>query len=483
MLSVFNLGRLAWLLQMSSQETSIRTIPFDSRIVYFLIIFLVALIASWVLKRFLFFPVLTRLGLSSGTRESVATIAGYASGTLVCIVLLQATGINLASLAVVAGSLGIGIGFGLQEITKNFTSGLTILIEGKLKVGDFVEFNDLKGYITEISLRSTVIQTLTQIHVVVPNSDLATNQVTNWTYNNTKGWAPIPINVAHESDPLLVIEVLMDSAYLEETVSQEHPPEVHFTRIGENFLDFKLWVWVEQIDKKFITESSLNFIILQNLRQHGIQLASPRLDIWNRNPNIVIPSDSKRYPQHAVLQRSPENNLDISSKPVPIRDLLKQLSFFSDCTELELRKLVEIGHRKRLKSSEILYREGEPGDAFYLILSGSVSYTLENIAQTTTMKTGQFVGEFSLMLNVPRTVTVKANEETTLFVLSPQGFKKLLRDQPHLYDVIVEEMACHEEELSQQGRQLRRLGLINSEEYNHSPVDWVRQRLEKLFGL
>ena len=271
---------------------------------------------------------LTRLGLSSGTRESVATIASYASGTLVFIVLLQATGINLASLAVIAGSLGIGIGFGLQEITKNFTSGLTILIEGKLKVGDFVEFNDLKGYITEISLRSTVIQTLTQIHIVVPNSDLATNQVINWTYNNAKGWAPIPINVAHESDPLLVIEVLMDSAYLEETVSQEHPPEVHFTRIGENSLDFKLWVWVEQIDKKFITESSLNFIIFQNLKQHGIQLASPRLDIWNRNPNIVISSDSKSYPQHAVLQQSSENDLDISSKPVPVRDLLNSFLSF-----------------------------------------------------------------------------------------------------------------------------------------------------------
>lgn len=290
-------------------------------------------------------------------------------------------------------------------------------VQSDFSVGDYVEFNDLKGYITEISLRSTVIQTLTQIRIVVPNSDLATNRITNWTYNNAKGWVPIPINVTHESDPLLVIEVL-----------------------------------------------------------------SPRLDVWNRNPNIVIASDLKNYPQNSVLQQAPESNLGISSKPIPVRDLLKQLPFFRNCTELELRKLVEIGYRKRLKPLEVLYQEGDPGDAFYLILAGSVSYTLENIPQTTTMKTGQFVGEFSLMLNVPRTVTVKANEETTLFVLSPRGFKKLLRDQPHLYDVIVEEMARHEEELLQQGRQLRKLGLINSEEYNRSPVDWVRQHLEKLFG-
>ena len=181
------------------------------------------------------------------------------------------------------------------------------------------------------------------------------------------------------------------------------------------------------------------------------------------------------------MQRSHESNLDKFSKPVAIRDLLKQLPYFQNCTELELRKLIAIGHRKRLAVSEILYQEGEPGDAFYIILAGAVGYTLPATEQTTTLRTGQFVGEFSLMLKVPRTVTIKAFEETTLFVMSPQGFKQLLRDQPHLYNLIVEEMARHEEELSQQGRQLRALGLINSEEYNQSPIDWVRQRLEKLF--
>lgn len=453
-----------------------------SGIAQFLLIILITLIVSLGLRRFLSLQVLTRLGLKQGTRESVATITSYALATLLCIVLLQAVGINLASLAVVAGSLGIGIGFGLQEITKNFISGLTLLVEQKLKVGDFVEGEDFCGYIAEISLRSTVIRTITQKHIVVPNSDLISNRITNWTYFNTKGWVSIPVSVTHESDPILVIEVLMDSAYSEETVSIEHMPEVYFSSLGENSLNFKLWVWVDEIAQKHKTESSLNFILRQNLKQHGLRLASPRLDLWQRNPNVVIESTPQDYAQHSALQRSHESNLDKLSKPVAIRDLLKQLPYFEKCTELELRKLVEIGHRKRLAVSEILYREGEPGDAFYIILAGSVGYLLAATGQTTTMKAGQFVGEFSLMLEVPRTVTVKAFEETTLFVMSPQGFKQLLRDQPHLYNLIVEEMARHEAELSQQGRQLRELGLINSEEYNQSPIDWVRQRLEKLFS-
>ena len=479
----------ALFLQVSSQVTapSATVEPLLVSIAQFLLITLVTLIVSWTIRRFLALQVLSRLGLDRGTRESVAAIASYAAGALLFTVLLQAAGVDLDSLALLAGSLGIGIGFGLQEITKNFLSGLTLLAERKLKVGDFVELGALSGYIAEISLRSTVIRTLDQKHIVVPNSDLISNQVVNWTYANTKGWISMPINVTHESDPLLVIEVLMDSAYLEETVSLEHKPEVYFTKMGEHSLEFKLWVWSEQIDKKFNTESSLNFIIRLNLRQHGVRLAAPRLDVWNRNPNVVIRSEPEDYAETAAVQRSQESNRNAWSKPVAARDLLKQIPFFQKCTDIELRKLVEIGRRKRLKASEILYREGDPGDAFYIILSGSVGYTLDNKQkgeiQTTVIRTGQFAGEFSLMLGVPRTVTVEALEETTVFVLSPQGFKKLLRDQPHLYDLIVQEMARHEAELSQQGRQLRALGLINAEEYNRNPVDWIRKRLEKLFGL
>ncbi|MGB3672397.1 MAG: mechanosensitive ion channel domain-containing protein [Phormidesmis sp.] len=453
-----------------------------SAIAQFLLIVFIAVLVSVGIRRLLAFQLLRHLGLQQGTRESVAAITSYALGTLLCIALLQATGINIASLAVVAGSLSVGIGFGLQEITKNFISGLTLLIERKLKVGDFIEIDDLLGHISEISLRSTVIRTITDRHIVVPNSDLVSNRIINWTYSNTKGWVSIPVSVSHESDPLLVIEVLIDSAYLEETVSTERIPEVYFTSIGENSLDFKLWVWTNEIDQKFKIESSLNFIIRQNLKQHGIWLATPRIDVWNRNPNVVISSNPKDYPQHMGLQRSHGPSSKGFSKPVAVRDLLRQLPCFKQCTDLELRRLVEIGRRMRLDVGEILYREGDPGDAFYIVLCGAVAYTLPETQQTTVIRAGQFVGEFSLMLGVPRTVTMQAIENTTLFMLKPQGFQKLLSDQPRIYEVIIKEMGRHEEELSQQGRQLRELGLINSDEYNLNPVDWVRQRLAALLN-
>ncbi|MEL6398322.1 MAG: cyclic nucleotide-binding domain-containing protein [Cyanobacteria bacterium J06626_4] len=120
-------------------------------------------------------------------------------------------------------------------------------------------------------------------------------------------------------------------------------------------------------------------------------------------------------------------------------------------------------------------------DAFYIILSGAVSYQLEVYDQPTILTSGQFVGEFSLMLGVPRTVTIRAIEETTVFAISPQGFKQILQSQPHLYDLIVKQMSRHEAELTQQKRHLRELGLITSD-YDKNPVAWVKKQLEKLFS-
>ena len=453
-----------------------------SAIAQFMLSLLIALLFSLGFKRVFANQILSRFGLKQGTRESIATVTGYGLGALICLMLLQALGINLASVAVLAGSLGIGIGFGLQDITRNFTSGIAMLVEQKLKVGDFIEWEGLSGYIVEISLRATVIRTITQRHIVIPNSKLVGSQVINWTYNNTKGWVPVYVSVAHESDPVVVIEALLDSAYLEETVSYEYPPEVYFSDFGQNSLDFVLWIWVDRVDLKHKTESSLRFIIDQNLRQHHIRLASPRYDLWHRNPNVVVQSSIAEYEDHAQLHHAALTLSETYPKPVAVRDLLRQIPYFAQCSIVELRKLVEIGHRRRLEIGEVLFKTGDPGDAFYIILSGAVSYTLDGSDQSTVMTAGQFIGEFSLMLSIPRTVTVKAIEDTTVFAISPQGFKQILQSQPRLYDLIVQELGRHEAELTQQKRRLRELGLINNE-YDKNPVAWIQKKLEKLFSL
>ncbi|NER79997.1 MAG: mechanosensitive ion channel [Leptolyngbya sp. SIO1D8] len=453
-----------------------------SAIAQFLLSLLIALLFALGFKRIFANYILRQFGLRQGTRESIATITSYGLASIICLMLLQALGVNLASVAVLAGSLGIGIGFGLQDITRNFTSGIALLVEQKLKVGDFIEWEGLSGYIIEISLRSTVIRTITQRHIVIPNSNLVGSQVINWTYKNTKGWVPVYVSVAHESDPVIVIEALLDSAYLEETVSYEYPPEVYFSDFGQNSLDFVLWIWVNQVDLKHKTQSSLRFIIDQNLRQHHIRLASPRYDLWHRNPNVVVQSSIDDYENHAQLHNAPPILSETYPKPVAVRDLLRQIPYFAECSIVELRKLVEIGHRKRLDVGEVLFKVGDPGDAFYIILSGAVSYTLEGSDQATVMTAGQFIGEFSLMLCIPRTVTIKAIEDTTVFAISPQGFKQILNSQPRLYDLIVKELGRHEAELTQQKRRLRELGLINNE-YDKNPVAWVQKKLERLFSL
>jgi len=142
------------------------------------------------------------------------------------------------------GGLGIGVGFGLQEITKNLISGLTLLVEGKLQVGDYIEFDGLLGYIQEISIRSTVIRTFDGVDVVVPNSNLTSNRVLNWSYKSLTGKIRLSIGVAYDSDPVLVTETLLNSAYTESAVLHEPPPRVIFKGFGDSSLEFELWAWI-----------------------------------------------------------------------------------------------------------------------------------------------------------------------------------------------------------------------------------------------
>jgi small-conductance mechanosensitive channel/CRP-like cAMP-binding protein len=446
-----------------------------------------------LLKRFLRNNLLPKIGISLGTREAVSIIISYSSGAFVFISILQAIGINLSSFTVLAGGIGIGIGFGLQEVAKNFTSGLTLLFEQKIKAGDFVEWQGMTGYIDEVSLRSTVIRTIVGRYIIVPNRFLVENQVINWTYQKTKGWAMVEVSVAHDSDTVLVVEILLDSAYMEETVSYEKPASVYFTGFGDNSLNFQLWVWVEEVDKKHITESSLRFIIEYNLRQYDIKLATPRLGVWYPS-HLGLEADNELTKQDTPVQQTNQEETQTTqfpnlaktvtpSRPLVLRDLLRKVSYFQKCSEIELKKLIEIGYRKRVKAGDILYREGDPGDIFYIILSGSVEYYVEKLNQApTVLSPGEFVGELSLMLGLRRTVTVRAREETTLFAINKEGFATLLKEQPHLYELIVVELGKAQQELSQQQQQLRELGLLNYQELDKNPVAWVQRQLEKLFN-
>lgn len=447
----------------------------------------IVLCLSQAFKKFLKHRLLMKLGIDEGNREAIATIISYSLAMFGSIVVLHSTGFNLASLAVIIGGLGVGIGFGLQDVTKNFVSGLTLLFERKLKVGDFVEFDGMSGYVKEVSLRATLIRTREGGDVVVPNSNLVENKVLNWSYDSYNGRIHIPVGVAYGSDTVLVTETLLNSAYMEPAVLHEPPPKVIFAGFGDSALNFELWVWIDRIDREPFIRSSLNFIIEYNLRQHHINIPFPQQDLWIRNPEEFTPVRRKSIETNGHLPESSPKPLPVATvaaKPLALKDLLRQVTYFQNFTELELRQLIEIGYRKRLYPSQILFHEGDPGDAFYIVLSGSVEVFVEKINKhLTTLPAGKFFGELSLMLGIPRTASVRAVDETILFTIHHNAFEKILREHPELAEEIVQELCKHQEELAERQKQLRAMGLVDAAEDDKNPMVWVRKRLKNLFSL
>jgi small-conductance mechanosensitive channel/CRP-like cAMP-binding protein len=435
---------------------------------------------KWLLKERL----LIRLGMNQGHREAIATLLSYSAGTLCFVIVLQLNGLNLAPLVVTLGGLGIGVGFAFQEIIKNLISGLTLLIEGKLQVDDYIEFDGLSGYIKEISMRSTVIRTFDGGDVIVPNSNLTSNRVLNWSYKSLTGKLHLPIGAAYDSDPVVVTETLLNSAYMEPLVLHEPPPRVIFKGFGENSMEFELWVWVARIDEGISVRSSLNFIIEHNLRQMNLKIPFPQRDLWLRNASILNWPDVSAEKQTNGQGNGESSQLTAYTlqKPVSIRDALRQLPHLKICSDLHLRELIEAGYRQFFKASEIVFHEGDLGSHFYLVLSGAVETVVTRLDQTVkTYSPGDTFGEVALMLNLPYTATARALEDTSLFVIHKSSFEKLLQIHPKLAEVFCNEFAKEQEIYQGVRQQLQDLGLLDVTEHHHRFIAWVQARLKSLF--
>ncbi|MEE3719928.1 mechanosensitive ion channel domain-containing protein [Tumidithrix elongata RA019] len=455
--------------------------------------FLTVMLLSVICKRLLKNRLLPKLGASQGQREAVATLATYGFGALGFVIVLQINGLNIAPLVVTLGGLGIGVGFGFQEITKNLISGLTLLIEGKLQVGDYIEFDNLSGHIKEIALRSTIIRTFDGGDVVVPNSNLTSNRVLNWSYKSLTGKLHLPVKVAYNSDPILVTETLLNSAYMEATVMQEPPPRVIFKGFGESALEFELWVWIAQIDEGFLVKSSLNFIIEHNLRQVGIKIPHPQRDLWLRNIDElkqIIP----QFPESQSSNNGQESDESTGLNPqlslakslrqsISIRDSLRQLPHFNICSDIHLRELIETGYRKFFAESEIVFNENEIGTHFYLVLSGSIETVVTRLSQHIKIyKSGDILGEVAIMLNLPYTSTAIALEDTSVFVINKHSFDRLLRLHPDLAETFTQELTKEKKIYQDIRQQLQDLGLLGMTEHSNRFAAWVKSRLKGIFS-
>jgi potassium-dependent mechanosensitive channel len=226
---------------------------------------------------------LREAGFSLSAQETLVTMTGYCGIALAVIIGLSVAGFSFSNLAVIAGALSVGIGFGMQNIVNNFVSGLIILFERPVKRGDWIRIGNTEGYVQKISVRSTLIQTFDRSDVIVPNSELISNQVTNMMLNDNFGRLIVPIGVAYGTDIDLVRTILLEIATNNEEVINDGSapkPLVLFLAFGDNSLNFELRCHLANIDKRMLVKSAINYEIDRAFREHKISMPFPQRDLY-----------------------------------------------------------------------------------------------------------------------------------------------------------------------------------------------------------
>lgn len=233
--------------------------------------------------------ILARYNIDIGVRQAISTIVRYIILVLGLVIIIQSAGIDLSFLAILAGALGVGIGFGLQNITNNFVSGLVILFERPVKVGDRIELTNpagdtISGDVINISARASTIMTNDNIAIIVPNSNLISSTVINWSYNDRKVRFRFPVGVHYKEDPEKVRKLLMEVALENDGVLKTPPPDVQFHEFGDSSLNFLLRVWTSKyIQRRGYLQSQLYYAIHKKFKEHNIEIPYPQRDLHLRS--------------------------------------------------------------------------------------------------------------------------------------------------------------------------------------------------------
>jgi small-conductance mechanosensitive channel len=251
-----------------------------------IIMAILILVLTFLLARFVRYllreEVLPRIHLPAGADHSIVTVVNYAIIAFGILLAAVTAGFNATQLTVVLGSLGVGIGFGLQTVVNNFVSGLILIFERPIKVGDRVQTVDHFGIVTDIGIRASTIRTFDGAEVIVPNGDLVAKEVINWTRSDQVRRVEVPVRLAQGTDPKKVLEILRQLAEAHPRVlATPSEPKAWMTGFGESSLDFQLFAWV-RVQDFLIVKSELHVAVTEALQQAGIQIAVPRRDVRSR---------------------------------------------------------------------------------------------------------------------------------------------------------------------------------------------------------
>jgi len=249
------------------------------------LVFAALMVVSHAFRRGLDHSLAQQGQLDQGARAATATLLGYVAFAISGLIGMTVSGLDLTKLAVVLGALSVGIGFGLQNIVNNFVSGLILLFERPIRVGDWIRVGEVEGYVKKLSVRSTEIQGFNKEETIVPNSDLIAQSVVNLTRYDVLGRVILSVGVAYGSDVRLVEKLLYDVAAQQDGLSDQVPgyPMVLFMGFGDSSLDFELRVMLQDISSKLGITSSLNFAIHDAFQEHGIEIPFPQRDVWLRS--------------------------------------------------------------------------------------------------------------------------------------------------------------------------------------------------------